>query len=122
MEHYDDERVSPLYFECHITIEPVFDDEFFDGVTVSKLEIVRILAKDRGFRVADLLMQKRTDDTEARSKHDTFCTGRSKVYGDILHRMTELCRALKIAGFKVWRAKIEDTIYDTKYSDSLGIL
>ena len=102
-----------LYFECHVTIEPVFDE---------RLELARRISKHFGFKVADLLMKKRTDDTEERSRHDTFTTGHSKSYEDIHTRMVGLINSLKSEGFKVWRYKIEDTILDSKQGDELGLL
>lgn len=99
-----------LYFECHVTIEPVFDE---------RLQAAETLARAYGFRLANLLMQKRKEDTPERSKHDTFMTGRDKVYGDLYRRMSGLCRALRAQGFILHRAKIEDTLFDTKYGDAI---
>ena len=104
---------TKLYFECHVTIEPVFDE---------KLELARMISRDFGFKVADLLMKKRKGDAEERSQHDTFTTGRSKSYPDIHERMVGLIKALKSADFKVWRYKIEDTLLDSKQNDSLELL
>lgn len=104
---------SDLYYECHVTIEPVFDE---------RLEAVRELAPLFGFKVADLLMRKRRQDTEERSKHDTFMTGRSRSYDDLRDRMTALIIALRHADFIVWRYKIEDTIIDSKHEDGLNLL
>lgn len=104
---------SKLYYECHITIEPVFDDE---------LSQVSAIAKSHGFQVADLLMQKRKQDSPERSKHDTFMTGRSKNYGWLSSAMSSLVVELQSAGYTVWRYKIEDTILDSKFSDSLSLL
>jgi len=133
---------TQLYFEAHVTIEPVFDDpcEVCQGcgvvppgrectvcngegkLTSSDLGAVKQIAKSHGFKVADLLMQKRKADTQERSKDDTFCTARSKSYEDIHGRTVGLIVDLKSAGFKVWRYKIEDTVLDSKYSDVLGLL
>lgn len=102
-----------LYYECHITVEPVFDD---------RLDLMKEICKGWGFRVADLLMQKRKADTPERSMNDTFCTGRHCDY-DVLHdRMCLLIANLASEGFKIWRYKIEDAIIDSKYVDELGIL
>lgn len=99
-----------LYYECHVTIEPVFDD---------RLQAAEDLAKLYGFRIATLLMQKRKEDTPERSMYDTFMTGRSNQYGPLYMRMGGLIRALQAHGFKVHRAKIEDTLFDTKYGDAI---
>jgi len=100
-----DQYKTDLYFECHITVEPVFDE---------RLEEFRQIAKQYAFRVADLLMKKRKSDTEERSKNDTFCTGRSASYSDINTRMLALVDKLNESGFKVWRYKIENTLVDMR--------
>lgn len=97
--------MDPKYYESHVTIEPVFDAE---------LEQVKVYAKDYSFKVADLLMQARKDDTPERSKKDTFLTGRDKDYGALYNRMSDLAVDLRKAGFKVWRTKIEAVLYDQR--------
>ncbi len=100
---------SKLYYEAHITIEPVH------GRTLDKLAT---LVKKHHFRVADLLMQKRPGDTPERSRFDTFCTTRHSSWETIFNR-TKFCVAdLKAAGFKVWRYKIEDTLLDSNIEES----
>lgn len=96
---------SNLYYEAHITIEPVFDKD---------LEVAKILADCRGFRVADLLMVKRKEDTPERSKYDTFMTSRDTDYDTIYNATIDLVNDLKTANFKVWRYKIEDTLLDVR--------
>lgn len=39
-----------LYYECHITIEPLFED---------RLDQLRLICSHFKFKVADLLMQKK---------------------------------------------------------------
>lgn len=104
---------SVLYYEAHVTIEPVFD---------ARLDDARDIAESYSFRLADLLMKKREADTEERSKHDTFMTGHGKQFEDIERRMIGLIHALQRGGFKVWRYKIEDTILDSRIVDKLGLL
>lgn len=101
---------SRLYYECHITIDPVFGEE---------LERVREIAKGGGFKVAELLMQKRKEDTAERSKYDTFMTAHSKRYGDIYDRMKNTAATMVGSGFVVRRMKIEDTLFDTKHGDQV---
>lgn len=96
---------SRLYFECHITIEPVFGMD---------LIVVQSMVHPFGFRVADLLMQKRSEDEAERSKFDTFCTTRSKSYRDIHCRMLACVAMLEDGGFQVWRYKIENTLLDVR--------
>lgn len=102
-----------IYYEAHITIEPVFGP---------RLEAFKEIADLEGFRVADLLMQKRLEDTPARSKFDSFCTGRSESLTDLRTRMEALIRWLQHHGFQVWRYKIEDTLMDSRYKDVLNLL
>lgn len=102
-----------LYFEAHVTIEPVFDD---------RRDQARILAECWRFRLAELLMQKRTVDTEERSAKDTFMTGHGKNLSDLRRRMAMLVGELRAAGFKVWRYKIEDTVVDSRVSDEYRLL
>ena len=102
-----------LYFESHVTIEPVYGE---------RLEELQIIALKYKFRVAELLMQKRKEDTPERSKNDTFCSSRSSSYKDLYNRMIELCVALNKNHYKVWRYKIEDVVIDSKIKDSCSLL
>lgn len=106
-------HTTELYFEAHITIEPVF------GIYLT--EIKEISSKFH-FRVADLLMKKRPEDTETRSKHDTFMTTRHVDWGTIKTRTEKCVIALREKGFVVWRYKIENTLLDSKFKDELGLL
>lgn len=96
---------SNLYYESHITVEPVFGE---------RLDLFKKLAKIFTFKVADLLMQKRNEDTPERSKFDTFCTARCKEYELIEQNTLNLVEILKEHGFQVWRYKIEDTLLDVR--------
>jgi hypothetical protein len=49
-------------------------------------------------------------------------TGHSKNYGVIANKVIELVERLRVAGFKVWRYKIEDTICDSRTEDIFNIL
>jgi hypothetical protein len=84
------------YYEAHVTIEPVFDDV---------REGAAITAQQYGFKLAKLLMQKRTEDAPERSKYDTFMTGHGRNLEDITDRTKDLVKALKAAGLNVWRYK-----------------
>lgn len=102
-------RSTRHYYEAHVTVEPVFED---------RLERFKVVCHDYKFRVANLLMQKRREDTEERSKNDSFCTGRGISYTDIKTRMLSLVDRLQKEGFKVWRYKIESTLLDSRYDDA----
>ena len=67
-------------------------------------------------------MRKRSEDSEVRSKNDTFMTGHGKIYSDISNRMSDCIQELKNNGFKVWRYKIEDTLLDSKFTDHFKLL
>lgn len=104
---------AKLYYEAHVTIEPVFNERRAQAAE---------LASSQGFRLADLLMKKRQQDTEVRSKNDTFMTGHSKELSDITARLSRLVVSLQAEGFAVWRYKIEDTVMDSRSRDELGLL
>ncbi len=101
-----------MYYESHVTIEPVFDE---------KLEEATVIAIRHKFRIANLLMQKREADTPERSKHDTFMTGHSAATEEglveINTRTFRLIQDLKKEGFVVWRYKIEHAIVDSRTND-----
>jgi hypothetical protein len=105
--------ISKLYYECHVTIEPVFD---------RRLDLARLIATGHKFKLADLLMQKRKEDTPQRSMNDTFMTAHGKDYQELESRMKSLILELRTNHFEVWRYKIEDTIIDSKIKDELEIL
>jgi hypothetical protein len=98
---------SLLYFECHVTIDPVFAD---------RLAMFESLCKQFQFRVAKLIMVKGF----APSDQDSFCTARSKNYDELFDRMWGLHEVLKDYGFVVRRMKIEDTLFDTKALEGFG--
>lgn len=106
----DRRYTTDLYFESHCTISPQFDKD---------LERVKLICANHSFRVADLLMQKRKEDVAERSKYDTFATGRSEDYEDLKTRTLNLVRDLEYNGFQVYRFKIENTLLDSKYDDSM---
>ena len=93
-------------FEGHVTIEPVFDAD---------REKADQLAKLYGFKLADLLMQKKRSALPERSDKDTFMTGHSADFDSLKARMENLGRDLRAAGFSVWRYKIEEILWDVKF-------
>lgn len=106
-----------MYYESHVTIEPVFDD---------RLEEATKIALNHGFKIANLLMQKREADQPERSKHDTFMTRHapSTIDGllDIKSRTCMLVVDLQANGFKVWRYKLERAIFDSRIEDTWELL
>jgi hypothetical protein len=97
---------EPLYYESHVTIEPVFDD---------RLEELRTIARGYKFYVADLLMRKRAADSERRSAKDSFATSRDHSRVALELRMRHFIDSLRGHGFQVWRAKIEAALYDERW-------
>lgn len=102
-----------IYFESHVTLDPVFDE---------KLRVAKELCLHHGFRVAELLMQKRREDSPEKSKHDTFASSRDTSYSILRDRMVACINALKEAGYVVRRYKIEDVILDSRHQDELNLL
>lgn len=102
-----------FYYECHITIEPVFEE---------RLAVLADLCKLYGFKPAKLLMQKRKEETPERSAKDTFVTGHSKSYSTLSTNMVNLIVLLQRQGYKVWRYKIEDVVLDSRVDDRLNLL
>ena len=103
-------RAERHYYEAHITVEPVFDEQLTDFKKV---------CQEYGFHVATLLMKKRKEDKAERSANDSFATGRSISYSDLEDRMLKLVQTLSEKGFKVWRYKIESTLLDSRYNDEM---
>lgn len=99
--------LTNLYYESHITIDPVYED----GLAKFKK-----LAAKYNFRVAKLLMEKTP------STLDSFCTSRSKEYTQIVNDTICLVEALRGEGFHVRRYKIEDTLVDSKIEDRYKLL
>lgn len=96
---------TDLYFESHITIEPVFGE---------KLEDLKEIVSQYSFKVAELLMSKRKEDTPERSRFDTFCTLRGSNWKEIEANTIKCVDLLTVSGFKVWRYKIENTLLDVR--------
>ncbi len=107
------DTISKLYYEAHVTIEPVFGE---------RLEEAKKLGAFYGFKVGDLLMRKREEDTEERSKNDTFMTGHGTSLTNVTFRVRRLVQMLQMNGFKVWRYKIEDTVMDSRTEDVFGLI
>ena len=99
-----------MYYECHVTIDPVFGDD---------LEKFKRVCKSFRFRPANLLMVKGTTpqslmDYET-SNIDCFCTYKGGEYDTTFSLMTMFSKKLSENGFKVKRAKIEAALFDERY-------
>lgn len=105
--------MNVLYYEIHITIEPLFDED---------LEKVKQLAISNNYKVANLLMKKRQEDTPERSMYDTFMTGHKKDKSVAIASCIDIVKKLKDDGVSVYRYKIEDVTIDSRNYDLFGIL
>jgi hypothetical protein len=93
--------IEALYYECHVTIEPVQDERLTEFSNI---------CSSYGFKVATLLMQKSLD----RSNLDSFCTGKATNFAFLKARMDFLLSDLNKAKFNVYRYKIESILLDSK--------
>lgn len=88
-------------FECHITVEWV-PNEMRDRIAG--------YVEPWGFRLAKLFMQP-----NLQSRKDTFCTAHAS---DLLHmqqKMQGALAALRLHHIAVYRAKIEEILYDERF-------
>lgn len=102
-----------LYYESHVTIEPVFD---------LRRVLAGNVASRYGFRLAKLIMRKDSADAEMPSTDDTFMTANDKNLERLKVATIGLVLQLKSCDFQVRRYKIEDTILDSRISDELKLL
>jgi hypothetical protein len=104
--------MKAIYYECHITIEPILDE---------RLDLLKSICSKHNFKVADLLMTKRSHDTPERSKNDSFCTSRNVDYNILHANMTSLVNEIRLNNLVVWRQKIEAVILDERFKNNAGI-
>ena len=100
-----------FYYEAHVTVEPVFDDA---------LEEFKRIAAAYQFRVADLLMQKRAENTRVEVRH-VFCTGRATDYvqPDGVHDPpAQAAGVLRCGGTR----SRTHTLLDSRHEDTLRLL
>jgi len=102
-----------LYFESHVTMDPVFDAD---------RDKLAAIVKPFGFKLANLIMRKREADGEQPHQDDTFATAHGSELAAILERTRACVRALSEHGFVVRRYKVEDTVVDSRIEDELGLL
>lgn len=100
--------IAKHYFECHITIDPVFAE---------RRQLAGVLAGRHNFRLAKLFMTKEQPSTE-----DTFMTGSDRVSELLTLRMAQLISELQANAFTVRRYKIEDIVLDSRIDDVLKLL
>lgn len=94
-------HTTDLYFEAHITIEPV---------TPTQKITLGVIGRRHGFRMATFLLKK-----GSQAVPDDFFTGRGTDYDALLEKTLYLVDYLQSVGIKVKRYKIENTLLDVKY-------
>ncbi len=97
-----------LYWEAHITIIPVEDDNM---VTVLKVD-----AEKHGFRIAKLIM------IDQGLEPASFMTARDDNGHLLFERTSAFIGCLLDDGFVVKRYKIESTGVDSRIEDVLGVI
>ncbi len=90
-----------LYYECHVTTEPVVGERLIE---------LEKLAALYTFRVANLVMLEK--DTP--NQRDAFCSARSLSLFILENLMMHFVETLKRNDFTVFRYKLEATLFDTK--------
>ena len=95
--------MNPLYYESHVTIEPVIERH--------RIVSLNTLAEFWGFKVASLYKDSKSKN---KSTLDSFCSSRSQDLEDLKNRMEHFVAALKYSNFEVWRHKIEAVLSDVK--------
>lgn len=101
----DLDRSQPLYYECHITIDPV---------TGALERTVADFAKIFEFRLAEFEMTKP-------NTVDSFLTARSKDAPQLRRDMIALIYLLRRASVQVRRYKIELALVDSNFSNVYGL-
>ena len=105
---------SDLYYECHITIDPIFG---------SRRQELEKLVGMFDFKLAKLVMFKGPEKQDWKdSQKDTFFTAHDHYYSRLQQRMVDCIRIIQEAGYVVRRYKIEDTIIDSRTTDILALL
>lgn len=107
------DRKAELYFESHITIEPVFGTE---------RERVTLMVQRFGFKLAKLIMRKEKSDLLTPHVDDTFMTAHGESLEDIQVRTAQCVATLRMeASVEVRRYKIEEAIIDSRFEDFMKL-
>jgi len=98
---------ASLYYEAHVTIDPVFGEQ---------RENAMLIAERHGFRLAELIVRKNLDD----DAH--IMTGRSRDLAYLTVNLQRLVKDMQDEGYSVRRYKIEDCIVDSQLMDDFRLL
>lgn len=104
----DRSDTAELYFEAHITLDPVPESERAE---------VEAMVRRYGFKLAKLLMDKGVP-----SQIDTLMTGHSRSLKQLSGDMRSAIAAVQHSGRVVRRYKIEDTVLDSWHKDVFKLL
>jgi hypothetical protein len=96
---------SRLYYEGHVTIEPVSGDKLINLIEV---------AAEFEMRISTFYLAKPDSPVP-----DAFISVRDESYASIAMRLQKACEELNRRGLIIKRVKIEDTLFDTKHGDRL---
>lgn len=99
-------KQSDLYYEVHVTIEPVEQERY---------TLFKSLSSKQKFWCSEWMLKKEEG-------FNFFATTRGKDYTETYNRMVKLIIDLIQNGFKVMRYKIEDTVLDSKIDDKLNLI
>ena len=105
----ENRQTTKLYFEAHITTDPIQED---------KIEETRAWLKDMGFKIAPLIMLK----TGEKHSADSFISCRDTDFENISLRVLAVVLFLQKAGIHVRRYKIENTLVDSRKEDKFQLL
>lgn len=103
-----DRHTTDLYFECHITIDPIAYD---------KLNEIQKHLDKFSFRPSKLILRKPVSGTHFHDQEwrdDMFITSRGTDYDDLRGRMYIIIAILQNHGIPARRYKIENTLIDIK--------
>lgn len=87
-----------MKYECHITIDPIHEDEE---------ALVSAVISPHGFKLAELF--KRNNE---KSTLDSFMSAKGESFHEIYRRMHTVLWLLKHQGYVVRRYKIEEILLD----------
>lgn len=102
--------VERLYCEMHITVEPA---------VMSTGEFRELVAGDTPERANQWLFSAFSEDDVDGIQGKWFLTSRAPTQAQAMTMLIDKVTELRDLGLTVSRAKIEDTVFDTKHGDIL---
>lgn len=99
-------HTTALYFETHITLDPV------DGEALKK---VQELCTKYNMRISTLILRREDGSPGEQHKDDIFISGRYLYYNEAVDKVQAMVVAVQHLNIKVRRYKIENTLKDIKF-------